>query len=102
MSLALTTISWRTKCFVLKRVVAIVYGQEEEKNILIDVTQPSISLIYSICLKAYQNKRVNMTTFEDDTLAELVRKYKVQYDKTHPEFHRKDTKKTHGKKLLKH
>ena len=43
-----------------------------------------------------------MTTFEDDTLAELVRKYKVQYDKTHPEFHRKDTKKTHGKKLLKH
>ena len=32
MSLALTTISWRTKCFVLKRVVAIAYGQKEEKK----------------------------------------------------------------------
>ena len=33
-----------------------------------------------------------MTTFEDETLAELVRKSKVLYDKAHPEFHRKDTK----------
>ena len=102
MSLALSTTSWRTKCFVLKRVVAIAYGQKEEKNILIDVTQRFISFIYSICLKAYQNKRVNITTFEDETLAELVRKYKVLYDKAHPEFHRKDTKITQGKKLLRH
>ena len=33
-----------------------------------------------------------MATFEDETLAELVRNYKVRYDKVHPEFHRKDIK----------
>ena len=27
-----------------------------------------------------------MATFEDETLAELVRRYKVLYDKAHPEF----------------
>ena len=84
MSLALTTISLRTKRFVLKRVVAKAYEQKEGKNILTDVTQRSISLVYSICLKVYQNKRVDMATFEDETLAELVRKYKVLYDKVHP------------------
>ena len=33
-----------------------------------------------------------MATFEDETLTELVGKYKVLYDKAHPEFHRKDIK----------
>ena len=92
MSLALTTISLRTKRFVLKKVVARAYEQKEGKNVLIDVTRCSICLIYSIRLKVYQNERVNMPTFEDKTLAELVRKYKVLYDKAHPEFHRKDIK----------
>ena len=86
MSLPLTIISVRTKRFVLKKVVVRAYEQKEGKNILIDVTQRSIRLIYWICLKVYQNKRVNMATFEDETLAELVRKYKVLYDKAHPEF----------------
>ena len=58
MSLAFTTISLRVKCFVLKKVVARAYEQKEGKNILIDVTQRLI------CLKVYQNKRVNMATFQ--------------------------------------
>ena len=92
MSLALTTISLRTKRFFLKKVVARTYEQKEGKNILIDVTQRSICMIYSICLKVYQNKRLNMATFKDETLTELVRKYKVLHDKAHPECHRKDIK----------
>ena len=82
----------RTKRFVLKKVVPRAYEQKEGKNIIVDVTQRSICLIYSICLKVYQNKRVNMATFKDETLTELVRKYKVLYDKAHPECHRKDIK----------
>ena len=66
MSLALTTISLRVKCFVLKKVVARAYEQKEGKSILTDVTQRLI------CLKVYQNKRVNMATFKDERLASLV------------------------------
>ena len=80
MSLALTTVSLRTRRFVLKKVVARAYEQKRRKKILINVTERSICLIYSICLKVYQNKRVKMVTFEDETLAELVRKYKVLHD----------------------
>ena len=66
MPLALTTISLRVKCFVLKKVVARAYEQKEGKNILIYVTQRLI------CLKVYQDKRVNMVTFKDERLAGLV------------------------------
>ena len=71
MSLALTTISLRTKLFVFKKVIARAY-EKKGKNILVYVTLRSICLIYSICLKVYQNKKVNMATFEDETLAGLV------------------------------
>ena len=43
---------------------------------------------------------IHMTTFEDETLAELVRKYKVLYDKAHPEFHRKDIKNNAWKEVV--